>query len=201
MDAHKKRIAELQVLREQIAKSKTIPNAPAQVPPTLTPHPYSNTTANHSHRVTGQIDSKGHDTSVNGKSRVDTKKPNSVHHIALGLLTGPTDQPAKSPPHNPISKSQSHIHKNPEPIKSESTFESSRKDPVHRKLQSTVKLLSEALEEAGQLKALLELTMDKHLYDNIMDTWDSLSDKFMRDVKIRALEVEKDHLLHQVCNH
>ncbi|RYG95748.1 hypothetical protein EON65_55490 [archaeon] len=194
MDLHKKRIAELQALREQIAKSKTIPATPTHEPSALTPHLYSNNSS-HVRQATSQPDQKGHDGSIKGKARIEARKTNSVHHTALSLLTEPS---TKSPPNSPSKQPHAHFHKQPEPDKPESTFESSRKDPIHRKLQSTVKLLSEALEEVGQLKALLELTMDKHLYNHVIHNWDSLSDKFMRDVKIRALEIEKENLLYQV---
>eukprot|EP01031_Cornospumella_fuschlensis_P029477 gene29477-35577_t len=197
MDSHKKRIAELQILREQIAKSKTIPKGPPHEPSNLTPYPNSSSSS-HARNPTFKPDLQEYDSSVNGKPRVESKKPaNSVHHIALSLLT---EKPAKSPPANDVSQPQVKVDKQLDQIKAEPSYESSRKDPVQRKLQSTVRLLSEALEEIGQLKALLELTMDKHLYDRIMDNWDNLNEKFMKDVKIRALEVEKENLLHQVID-
>jgi hypothetical protein len=93
-------------------------------------------------------------------------------------------------------------------------------DNLYRKLKSTVQLLSESLEEQGNLKALLELTSNPSVYESILQSEVfhlsqmlnlndynanngkeslSLSEELIQNIKFRSLLLEREQLMSKVC--
>jgi hypothetical protein len=93
-------------------------------------------------------------------------------------------------------------------------------DHLYRKLKSTVQLLSESLEEQGNLKALLELTSNPSVYDQVFqseifhlsqvlnlnqppnskDEPLAISEDLLTNIKFRSLLLEREQLMSKVRN-
>lgn len=131
---------------------------------------------------------------------------------------------------NSIAKSDSEspkssINRVKKPINHEESqrTQNQNQNYIYRKLQTTVKLLNESLEEQGNLRALLELTSHPLVYNSILqseifhltqqaeslESFDpdllddnlSISNDLLSNVKHRALFLEQQQLASEVGRH
>ena len=117
------------------------------------------------------------------------------------------------------------VNNNPTPITDQESVASTQVyDHMYRKLRATVQLLSESLEEQGNLKALLELTFNPSVYEAALqseilhlsqfihptsaneshlllvpDTGKvSMSAELLQNIKYRSLVLEREQLMSKV---
>lgn len=169
MNLHKERIAQLRELRAAVSKPTT-----------------QNEKGGTVRRARWNDSSLSKDSQSTIPTNESASKP-SVHDKALRLLfnEGTEEKPSRQ------AAVEQTIATNP-------NNNNNSKNPIHRKLQATVQLLSESLEEQGHLKALLEITTQPTNFDILLQHLNYPSDDVIRELKIRSLMLEKDKLLSQV---
>lgn len=189
MQAHKERIAQLREMRAAVSK-------PVSAVPS-----FKNTATSTAQPISKDVRKRDVPASKESarprplETAPHNPKPSSVPSSSSSSSSS-FDNRALSLLHEERSKdSPSSSHTKGHADRANHTEES-----IHRRLQATVLLLSESLEEQGHLKALLELTSRPRMFDSLLQHLAHPPESLLHDVKMRALRQEKEKLLSQMID-